>query len=220
VRAVLLAGLLAAAGATSAELARLPADRLCVTRGRVVALPDGRVGILEPKMRAVVPGSDGNRAQLRFVYRGPTAEVARLGSGELRRQIGLKLRAQDGCNVLYVMWRIEPKAGIVVSLKRNPGQHTHLQCGNRGYRNLNGVVTQPATIAPGTTHTLEAALVGRTLHVWADGAPAWHGDVGADALALAGPVGVRSDNGRFDLELRAASNAPAGSCRTSSVDEE
>ena len=30
---------------------------------------------------------------------------------DARRQVGLKLRARDGCNVVYVMWRIEPKAG-------------------------------------------------------------------------------------------------------------
>ena len=34
-----------------------------------------------------------------------------------------KLRAEDACNLVYVMWRIEPQSRLVVSVKRNPGQH-------------------------------------------------------------------------------------------------
>ena len=41
--------------------------------------------------------------------------------GELRRQFGLKLRAQDACNLVYVMWRIEPASKLVVSIKCRTG---------------------------------------------------------------------------------------------------
>jgi hypothetical protein len=211
--------MLLAAAAQADELRRVEAGDLCVTRGSVAGLADGRLRVAAPTVRAVVPGTDGDRVELRFVYLGPTQQTAPLGSGELRRQIGVKLRAQDGCNLLYVMWRIEPHPGIVVSVKRNSGQRTHAECKNRGYRNLPGDGTQPGPIVPGTSHTLTATLADTTLRVFADGVLAWHGDVGPDALALVGPVGVRSDNGRFDLELRAPRRAAAtGGCAR--VDEE
>src|SRR5262249_1810321 len=97
---------------------------------------------------------------------------------------------------------IEPKAQLVVSLKRNPGAHTHRECGARGYRNLVARAgVQPAALGPNLEHRLHAKLDGRVLRVWADRALAWEGDVGDEALALRGPTGVRSDNGRFDVEL-------------------
>jgi len=209
---VLLACALVAGGSASAdELARAPAARWRVTRGHVEALADGRARVREPKMRAVVDASDGDAAELRFTYLGPSDGEARLASGELRRQVGLKLRAADGCNLVYVMWRIEPKAQLVVSLKRNPGQRTHAECGARGYRNLVARAgTQPAPLAPNMEHRLHAKLDGRILRVWADRALAWEGDVGDEVLALRGPAGVRSDNAKLELELLVHAAAPSG----------
>jgi len=67
----------------------------------------------------------------------PNREMKRgLGSGELRHQFGLKLRAQDACNLVYAMWRIEPESKLVVSVKTNPGEHSSAECGNRGYQNI------------------------------------------------------------------------------------
>jgi len=209
---VLLACALLFGGSASAdELARAPAARWRVTRGHVEALADGRARVREPKMRAVVDASDGDAAELRFTYLGASDGEARLASGELRRQVGLKLRAADGCNLVYVMWRIEPKAQLVVSLKRNPGQRTHAECGARGYRNLVARAgTQPAPLAPNMEHRLHAKLDGRILRVWADRALAWEGDVGDEVLALRGPAGVRSDNAKLELELLVHAAAPSG----------
>jgi hypothetical protein len=203
VKMALLLVTAALAGPASAdELARAPAAAWRVTKGRIEAQADGRAHVREPKMRAVVPASDGDAAELRFVYRGPSDGSAPLASGEMRRQLGLKLRAADGCNLVYIMWRIEPKAQIVVSLKQNPGQRTHAECGTRGYRNLVARAgMQPAPLSPDVEHRLHAALQGRILRVWADRVLAWEGDVGDEAAALRGPAGVRSDNVRFDLEL-------------------
>jgi len=217
---LLLCATLLAAVAAAEELPRVEAGALCVTRGRIGRLADGRLRIDEPKVRAALPGSDGNQVELRFVYAGPTESTAPLGSGELRRQIGVKLRAQDGCNLLYVMWRLQPKPGIVVSVKRNPGARTHAECANRGYRNLRGDVGPAPEIATGSAHVLRAALAGATLRVWADGKLAWEGDLGADAAGLSGPVGLRSDNGRFEVELRAPAHAAAAAPRCVPVDEE
>jgi hypothetical protein len=153
-------------------------------------------------------------AELKFTYLGPTARAAALGSGVMRRQIGLKLKAADSCNVLYVMWRLEPEAKLVVSLKRNPGQHLHAECGNRGYRNLLPRSSAPLpAVVVGAPHTLRAALVGSELGVLVDGAPVWSGTVPPETAELDGPVGLRTDNGRFELELLApAGPARAGRC--------
>ena len=200
--ALLACALLVGGSASADELARAPAARWRVTKGHLETLSDGRARVREPKMRAVVPDADGDEAELRFVYLGPSDASAPLGSGEMRRQIGLKLRAADGCNLLYVMWRIEPKAQLVVSLKSNPGLRTHRECGTHGYRNLVARAgAQPGTLAPGVEHRLHAKLEGRILRVWVDRALAWEGDVGAETLTLRGPAGVRSDNVRADFEL-------------------
>jgi hypothetical protein len=103
------------------------------------------------------------------------------------------------------MWRVHPEAKIVVSVKRNPGKRTSRECGNAGYRNLKpraGV--QPAPPAPGTPHVLRAAFNGKILQVFADGALAWEGELDDDTLSLVGPAGVRSDNLRAELSVRAA----------------
>lgn len=212
-KVALLACALVVGGSASAdELARAPAARWRVTRGHIEPLADGRARVREPKMRAVVDIAGGDEAELRFAYLGPSDGAAPLASGELRRQVGLKLRAESGCNLLYVMWRIEPRPQLVVSLKRNPGQRTHRECGARGYRNLVARAgTQPPPLAPNVEHRLHAKLDGRILRVWADRALAWEGDVGDETLALRGPAGVRSDNAKLELELlvRAATAPPA-----------
>ncbi|MDB4970912.1 MAG: hypothetical protein JWN44_6601 [Myxococcales bacterium] len=198
----------AMARARGDEARRVDAGEWCVTRGKLSAGSDGRARIEEPKVRAVVPKTDGNDVEIRFDYDGPSVETARLGSGELRRQIGLKLRAADGCNLVYVMWRIEPRAELVVSIKRNPGKRTHRECGTAGYQNLKpskggaaAAMGAAMAMAPGSHHALHAVLSGRMLRVWADKALAWEGEVDADALE--GPVGMRTDNVRVTVELLA-----------------
>jgi hypothetical protein len=121
----------------------------------------------------------------------------------MRRQLGLKLRAQDACNLVYAMWRIEPESKLVVSVKSNPGEHTSAQCGNRGYQNIKPLrsVAVP-TLNSGSTHTLRAEMNGAELHVFADNSLVWEGSVGQDALAFDGPVGIRSDNARLQIDFR------------------
>lgn len=140
-------------------------------------------------------------AELRFRYLGPTVATKPLASGELRRQIELKLRAQDSCNVIYVMWHIEPDAGIAVSVKRNRGQRTHVECGARGYTTIRAMRrTSAPTIESGSWHTLRAALRETALTVWSDGVVVWEGTVPANLIDFDGPVGLRSDNGWFEVE--------------------
>ncbi len=164
----------------------------------------GRVAITEPSTRGVVPESSGDAASLELTYLGPSTQTAALASGAERAQLGLKLRAQDSCNVIYVMWRIEPVAEIVVQLKRNRDATTHAACGAGGYARVRpGHRSAPPALVPGTSHTLSAAIEGDELRVWADQALVWQGTLPAEARALAGPAGFRTDNVRADLALHA-----------------
>ncbi|MBK9037095.1 MAG: hypothetical protein IPL61_38605 [Myxococcales bacterium] len=215
-RALALLGLIAACGRGNAEPAgqgaRAPAagpGAWCVTRGQA-ELIDGAAEIADPTFRAVAPATVGDRATLAFTYRGPTARTAALASGSIRQQLGLKLRAEDGCNLIYVMWRVAPTAELVVSVKRNPGQHVHRACGVRGYDEV-ARVPAPA-LTPGAAGVLAAAIDGDTLAVTIDGAEVWRGPLPAAARELRGPAGVRSDNVVWRARLEAPSGPAAGRC--------
>jgi hypothetical protein len=140
-------------------------------------------------------------AELRFRYLGPTEASKPLASGELRRQIGLKLKAQDSCNLVYAMWHIEPDSRFAVSIKRNPDKHTHAQCHAGGY-----VTIRPAhsvalpRIQPGESHSLRADLRGATLTLVADDRVVWEGILRNERSTFDGPVGFRTDNARFEFE--------------------
>jgi len=178
-------------------------DNLCVTEGAIEKAASGRLSINVPKMRAYVNTWTAADVEARFTYLGPTAEESRLGSGQVRRQFGLKLRAQDPCNLVYAMWRIEPESKLVVSVKRNPGQHTSAECGNRGYQNIKPQrFTAVPLLRAGDSHTLRAEMRGENLRVFADDSEVWEGNVGPDAASLEGPVGMRSDNARLELDLK------------------
>jgi hypothetical protein len=199
---------LTAAGGSGATAARrlvpVEARELAITSGEIT--PDGpaRFSIRSPTLRAELGRSPRAAVQVAFVYRGPTQHDAPLASGELRRQIGLKLRARDTCNVVYVMWHIEPSPGIRVSVKSNPGQSRHAECGDRGYDFLQPTSSKPAPrVEPGQEHVLGAEIRGRALLVKTDGVQSWEGVLPAAAFEFDGPVGVRSDNGEFSVELRA-----------------
>lgn len=187
------------------SLERVDPARMRVEAGAVVPGAGGEFTIRHPGLRAVLPGMRGSAARISFVYRGPTRDTARLASGELRRQIGLKLRARDTCNLLYVMWHIAPDAGIQVQAKSNPRQSTHAECRDHGYRTFRGTLQRPLPpIQIGERHTLEARVEGDRLRVLADGRPAWEGKLPAEVFELDGPAGIRSDNGEFEVEIWAA----------------
>jgi hypothetical protein len=198
----------------------VPRAKLCVTEGTIEEGPGDRMLVNVPKMRAYVNAFTAQVVEARFTYLGSTGNEARLGSGELRRQFGLKLRAQDACNLVYAMWRIEPESKLVVSVKSNPGEHTSAECGNRGYRNIKASRSAPVPmLRPGETHDLRAEMNGEELRVFADNKLVWEGSVGNEAVSFDGPVGIRSDNARLQIELRAgepleARRGQAPGCKT------
>jgi len=201
--------------ASGPALQRVDRNDLCVTNGAVSMVPGGRLAIDTPSSRAVIHAATANTAdqvaEIRFRYMGPTQISKPLASGELRRQIGLKLRAEDTCNLIYAMWHIEPDATVAVSIKRNAGVHTHEQCHAGGYVNFKAQrrVDLPP-IRPGEAHTLRAELHGNDLTVAADGKVAWQGTFGNELAALDGPPGLRTDNARFEFEYYVARPAKSG----------
>ncbi len=193
-------------------LQRIDRGRLCVTNGVVSALDGDRLAVDTPSSRAIVQAGTETAAdqiaEIQFQYLGPSQDSRPLASGELRRQIGLKLRAQDGCNLIYAMWHIEPDARVAVSIKRNAGLHTHKQCGAHGYINFksrDGGDLPP--IRPGEAHTLRAELHGTELTITADGNVAWQGSLGSVMALPVGPPGFRTDNARFTFEYFASASA-------------
>lgn len=192
------------------------ASELCITAGRLRAsAPADSANTFSVDiggMRAFVGGgaaSPDAAAEMSFTYGGPSSKTSPLSNGEIRRQIGLKLRAKDTCNVLYVMWRIEPTTGIFVSLKKNDGMSAHEECGDRGYKGVKPLrAKRLAEIQKGESHTMRAEMdrLGH-LVVYADGEQAWEGQVPKETLDLEGPIGVRSDNGAFDFDLRVDDSA-------------
>ncbi len=179
--------------------------RLRVSSGALAASSGGWLHVAVPGMRAEASDrSSGDDAELRFVYRGRSVGSSPLADGTLRRQIGIKLRAQDTCNVVYVMWHFEPTFGIHVSVKSNPHASRHAECGAGGYANVPPAYAAPVPIAAkSAVRVLRAAIYGDRLKVWVDENVVWEGALPPAAMTLEGPIGVRSDNGEFDFTLHA-----------------
>ena len=194
--------------AAGPALEHLSAKQLCVTEGGVASQPSGRLTVATTKFRAVADRRGGSAAELRFTYLGPSADTSALGSGQVREQLGLKLRAEDPCNLVYVMWRIAPEPKLVVSIKQNAGQHTSSECANRGYHNLKPRRAAPvAFLAVDSSHVLAAEIRGEELQVQVDHVTVWEGRLSGTARSWDGPAGVRSDNVRLEFDLY----VPAGS---------
>ncbi|MBS2012054.1 MAG: hypothetical protein JST00_04155 [Deltaproteobacteria bacterium] len=185
------------------QILSIPTARFCPTSGKISPLGPFSMRVDMGGMRGVIAGDKSDTAELAFTYKGPSTTTTPLADGTVRRQIGLRLRAQDTCNAVYIMWHAAPTQKIAVSTKSNPGQSTHAQCLDRGYINLKPTLENvPPAIEVGKPRTLRAEIVGTTLTVKADGAVAWEGTLPPEAFAFSGPVGIRSDNGTFDFEMR------------------
>ncbi len=185
-----------------------PAHDLHVTRGRLTDR-----AISEPTVRAIARGAGGDLAELAFRFRGVTQRLAPLASGEVRHQLGLKLRAQDSCNVIYVMWCLEPST-LVVSIKHNPGTHAHRDRGAAGYTDV-AIAAAPPLVAD-TSYRLRAEIAGDGLVAWIDGALIWRGVLPDTARELAGPAGLRTDNLALDRVELFVTSGPSPRARRGS----
>lgn len=183
-------------------LAPIDPNRLTVSSGHIRKTSATHFTIID-SMRGEYRYQSMDDVEVAFTYLGHSAKEDPLASGEMRRQIGLKLRAQDTCNVVYVMWHIEPTQGIHVSVKHNPGHTRHEECGDRGYVNIQpSVMKSVLPIRLNETRTLRATIEGGELLIYVDGGLVWQGALPNDGVSPYGMVGIRSDNGTFDAELR------------------
>jgi hypothetical protein len=151
--------------------------------------------------RATLRETSSEATELELIYAGdPTAE-SRLASGNLVKQIGLRLFERDTCNLLQVMWRFHPRNEIVVMMKSNPDSITHQECGAAGYTRIKPsyftAVTKPEI---GHTHSLRTAVGEHTLKVFIDDRLVWRG--GLPEQSASGSSGVRADNAMFSFRLR------------------
>lgn len=178
---------------TLAELVDPPTGPLCVTHGS--AESSLSVQTSHGAFRAVAPGSKGDYAAVTFVTDGETDPVVPLASGAVRHQICVKLRAQNGCNVVYACWRQEPTPWVEVQVKKNPWQSTSAECGTNGYNKTTPAVwaTVPSFNEPGP-HKLEAVFKGGWVEVHVDGVMSWGANLPTGLVDFDGLAGVRSDN--------------------------
>ena len=209
-------------GGGTEPLRQLDKGDLKVTLGSITQTKSGFLTITDAKVRAVEKAPSASTAQLQFRYRGPSKKTTAPNSnGTIKRQIGLKMRAKDTCNLLYVMWEIgrvqiqsngardhRSPEKIVILVKRNPGKKTHKSCGTDGYQTI-AVVNQKdpthgfASARDQKGHRLRAELYpkgrsGYELFVYADGKRVWDGIIPHRMLRdIDGPAGLRSDNGSF-----------------------
>ena len=172
---------------------------ICLSAGEAHR-QDGRLLIEAPITRAVVPNADGDRGGVEVELLGLTPKQVPAASGRVLQQVGLRLRMQDACNGIYVMWPLGDSPRIRVMVKHNEGQSRFAECGARGYK-----IMRPETasdIAPltvGQPRRLEAALRDDELTVMVDGRIGWKGHVSTDATRLPGYAGFRTDNARVRL---------------------
>jgi hypothetical protein len=207
--------------ASSVGMVSVPRTQLCITEGALEELKRSRLAVTVPKMRAFVAAATTPVVEARLTYLGATRAEARLGSGEMRRQFGLKLRAENACNLVYAMWRIEPESKLVVSIKRNPGMNSSSECGNRGYRNIKPRRWSAVPrLSPGDSHTLSAGMKRSEMRVSIDGNVVWEGDLGPEVLSFDGPVGVRTDNGRFEFEFLVGKIGAPIPCRAAEAEDD
>ncbi len=193
------------------DLAVIGPSALCTTSGAVRDVGDQTMEVEAAVFRGVVPEATAPSAEVQFVYDGPTAETKPLANGELRRDISLKLRARDACNVLYVVYKIEPVSELAVLVKSNPDARRSAECGDRGYQRLTPETSRPVPeIRVGEPHLLKAAVDGESLSVFVDRELAWQGKLPDTALAFDGPAGIRTDNGRFRFRFAGAGGEGSG----------
>jgi len=185
-----------------------------VTEGSITpAGPKSTLHTADPAMRATAleGGIHAQSAQVWFRYQGESTTTIPLGSGLIRRQIGLKLRAADPCNLVYVMWHQYPDNAIEVQVKSNPGMTTSAECGNNGYTEI---ATIPVAAGDGTADHNVHRLAVRTrrtatgdlaMRIYKDTALLRRLTIPAALTAgMEGPIGVRTDNGDYLFRLSSA----------------
>lgn len=193
---LLLAFCLASFALSTLAQAQVRPSDFDVSDGKIQPAKALRLSVSTKEMRATLKFTTEQTATVKFTYLGPATDVSRPGRDKVLSQFGIKLRAQNDCNAIYVLWRFAPDQKIVVSIQRNPAKRTHAECLDRGYINdlKPRLSDSPPAVEPNQFHVLTATMSDSDLSVTADNKLVWWGDLGPTALSLKGPVGLRSDN--------------------------
>ncbi len=147
------------------------------------------------------PAENANQANLYFKIIEKMADPKALGSGVIRHQLGIMLRQNNQCNLVYVMIRLGDKPAIAVQEKVNAGQTTHQACENNGYRTIPGkAVDSLPSLQFGKLYRLQARIEGNALEVFFNQELVWRGN--APQSILSGKqIGFRSDNLVVEYQL-------------------
>jgi hypothetical protein len=165
-----------------------------VTNGKITQLSVAWYDITSSSSRADID-HNGNSMELVVKYLGPTVEQSLFADGTYQQQIGMKLRNQDGCNLVYVMRRLTPNPSIIVSVKSNPGVST--TCGDKGYTMIKSIPVPAPTV--NSTFVLGASFENDKMTLRLDGRILWIGDVPS---VNKGNAGIRTDNTRIQFSVR------------------
>lgn len=179
----------------------VPIQNICLGNGEIRSGNTLRFSIDSPQPRLSILNSRNTKARLVFLYLGDTAVLRSLNSGELRRQIGLRLNYLNTCNVVNVIWQFGEKSNVVVSKKINEHLSENSQCLDRGYLSIKpDFRRQLRTPEMGSIHSIEFDTQGTRLTVVVDNQVAWIGNV-PELDKDNGVIGLRGDNVKFDFDL-------------------
>jgi len=182
------------------EFVPLTLNKFKVTKGKISSTQSGKLFISSTAVRAVSGTATPQEVILRFRYLGPTKKMHSLASGKERHQIGLKIEAENACNLLYVMYRISPKPALALQLKLNPYESRSRQCSNDGYSTL-ASETLTTAMLDSRTDEIYVRREGARLSAGLDGETLISIELPVGARELRGKLGLRSDNGIFEAEL-------------------
>lgn len=158
---------------------------------------NSRSEVLTSLSRAVVTGNADQKVKVNFTTVGFVDDP--VNNPNNHKQMALKLKAANSCNVLYVIWDADG-GPIVVANKRNDGIVD--TCGPKGYSVIVPSASSPVpALVVGSSHTLQADYVDPVLNVYADGNLVWNGTIGKNLVPYSGPVGLRTDGMQFKFDV-------------------
>jgi hypothetical protein len=213
------------------KIEQLDLDELEITLGNITNSSDYnfKFSTKSSKTRATINNKKvySMKSAIEFRYNGDSEVTDTLGSGSIRKQIGLKLMSKNTCNLLYVMWRFGVNEKIVVQMKSNPNAEDHSDCGNSGYSTIFPDSEQNPFPHVGSgmdqnIHSLYTELeplntndgsIGNDykLTVFVDGYEVWTKDIFNLPANIAGISGFRTDNGNFDFNFYSDASKEANS---------
>jgi hypothetical protein len=166
-----------------------------VTNG-TATYKDGVIEVSSVASRIDFPNTNGERFGIIAQYNGPTETTIPLASGVVQEQFGIKLRAANTCNLIYIMRRFTPVSKVTIMYKQNIGMTTHEECGDKGYAIIKDIPVP--SIPVGTLVRLEGKFEGSTLTVKLNDKIIW---VGLVDFRQTGISGFRSDNAKVKFSV-------------------